>query len=98
MKKKDNKEHIEFMNKVAKDIIDIKIPNNDISILNLNREFYSIMRKYGIKQGTRSQDGNGIICSNPEWTICHVLYENMIQSKIQIFNFLRNIPKDLQCY
>ena len=88
---------IEFMHNVAGEIIHIT-PDDDKTINDLWQEFYSIMRKYGIKQGTRSLDGVGIITSNYEWTMCVSLFIENTISYINFNSLLNEVPKDLECY
>ncbi len=90
--------NIEFMSKVSKDIIAIKV-TEDKTIKQLFSEFYKIMRRYGIKQGTKNPNGVGIIHDNFEWTICSSLFSSHICKTIWFFDlFVSEAPKDLQCY
>jgi hypothetical protein len=86
---------IEFMNEISSDIIAIK-PDNDKSISDLWNEFYDVMRKYGIKQGTKS--GNGILTNNFEWTMCVNLFVASITNSITLNQMMEDTPEDLRCY
>jgi len=102
MKKKsnpsvDNKEHIDFLANICKDIFAIKVKELK-TIKKCYNEFYKVMRKYGIKQGTRIDAG--VQMSNPEWVICRVLFKDRINMS-QDWEFLKysfSAPDDLKCY
>ena len=87
---------IEFMHNVAEEIIAIQT-NRDKSIDDLWQEFYTIMRKYGIKQGIKNPEGNGILTSNYEWTMCVSLFIDQITNHIHFDNIFDEVPEDL-CY
>jgi hypothetical protein len=86
---------IEFMSNVAKEIIDIK-PDSEKTMSDLWNEFYDIMRKYGIKQGTKTPQG-GCLCNNSEWTMCVTLFLQCVTGSIQLDEWF-NVPEDLECY
>ena len=89
---------IKFMSKVAKDIIGIKFRPN-MTIKQTETLFYKIMRKYGIKEGTKDKDGVGIICDNFEWTMCKTLFLYQFKFYIDLDRIsLFAVPKDLECY
>lgn len=90
-----NKKSIKFMSKVSKDIISIEI-NKEDSIEKIFKKFYSIMRKYGIKRGTKNK--NGITQNNFEWTICTSLFLKQIQNGLDWGFLLWDYPKDLRHY
>ena len=87
------------INKIAKDIISIKLDKSDTLEICMNK-FFDVMRKYGIKEGTIRFDKNGKstgrICDNPEWCICKSLFfrsfENFLELQILFGNC---VPEDL---
>jgi len=84
------------MSKVAEEIINIKIDEHE-TFVKAYSKFYKIMRKYGIKRGTKS--GNGTTCDNFEWTMCETLFHSRIKSKFELWHFLTcKLPKDLESY
>jgi hypothetical protein len=86
------------MRKVAKDIIDLELP--DEMIQDVKDMFFEVMRNNGVKLGTKNESGNGITMSNPEWTMCRVLFLDQLVNKLE-WNFIMDmmdIPEDLKCY
>lgn len=79
---------------VSSEIIALKFKNS-MTITKALNMFYDIMRKHGIKQGTKS--GNGIRKNNYEWTICWTLFASQLQSHFMWTN-LFTVPKDLNNY
>lgn len=85
------------MKAVAKDIIMMKISRDD-TVKQLETKFFKIMRKHGIKKGTRTGP-NTITGNNFDWTMAHVLFRTRISCHFEhslIFGQTR-IPKDLEC-
>jgi hypothetical protein len=70
------------------------------TIQDIMNEFYGIMRKHGVKQGTQSfnSDGSkgGIAMSSPQWIICQSALIENIKFGICMFNLTGNTPKDLE--
>lgn len=89
--KNEKAKHLE---EVSKEIIRLKIKNS-MTLNQIINKFYRIMRKHGIKKGTK--DGNGVKMSNFEWTLCWNLFEKQIESHFMFDNLLR-CPKDLNHY
>lgn len=85
------------MEKIAKEIIILKFKRTTTFDQAL-KQFYKIMRKHGIKQGIRSECGNGTIMSNFEWTICKELFLSQVQSYFIWESVLGTTPKDLDHY
>lgn len=83
------------MNGIAKEIITMKLTNRDTFKTIYNR-FYKIMRKYGIKQGTESKNGNSVLRNNYEWTMCWTLLKSNIDSKVTLDSIFLDVPKNLQ--
>ncbi len=79
---------------VAEELTSIEI-TDDKTIKNLYEEFYAVMRKHGIKQGTKNESG-GITMCNAEWSVCHTHFEKKIQLHF-ILHHMLNCPKDLIC-
>ncbi len=92
---KPNKE-IQFMADVAEEIIGIRL-TRETTLEQANNLFYLIMRKYGIKQGTKS--GHGTLCNNYEWTLCAALFDATVTMSFAIgIASLCDAPEDLQHY
>jgi len=91
------KKEIKFMSTVAKDIIQLKFKPT-MTLQQAETRFYGIMRKYGIKEGTKS--GNSRTVSNFEWTMCQILFLQRLHDYFVIdrFLFVNNTPKDLEQY
>jgi hypothetical protein len=88
-------EYIKHMGDVYNDIYAISIDNKD-SINTLLKKFYAVMDKWGICQGTWSE--NGRTMSNPEWCMCWNTYVNLIKNKIVIIGLIGNPPENLLAY
>jgi len=87
---------IRFMSAVAEDIIGLKFKPK-MTLLQVQKLFYKVMRKHGIKEGTKS--GNGITIANFEWTMCKELFLSMLVSHFHIGPLCwAETPKDLECY
>lgn len=85
-----------IMRNVAKDIINISLDSNK-TISDYTNEFYNIMRKYGIKQGTKNPFGPGIIHDNYEWTMARSLFLDQLSLAIKLELLTNDIPEDLEC-
>lgn len=82
------------------EVTKLKLDRNLTLAENMNM-FYDLMRKYGIRHGTPSFDGDGnkigTICSTPEW---NMLY-NAFKSNVEFFFTFEHhlhLPSDLHCY
>lgn len=84
--------------KVFSDIQDIKIKKSD-SFNTMRRKFYDVMRKHGIKQGTKNKHGQ-LMVNNPEWQASEFLFEEQIRSFVALTLCLEcfETPKDLEAY
>lgn len=84
------------LSKVFKNIQDLQIERSD-SFNSIRRKFFDVMRKYGIKQGTKTKHGTEV--NNPEWEACEQLLERKI---MDFYTWERcscfKTPKDLQNY
>ena len=87
-----------LLSKVFSDIQDLPIKNSD-SFNKIRRKFYDIMRKHGIKQGTRNRNGS-IAVNNPEWQAAEWLLEERIRNFVALELCLDcfKTPKDLEAY
>lgn len=79
--------------KVAKGIIDDKFDKKIIE--ELKNKFFDLMREHNIKYGTKL--GNGVLCANPEWTMCLDLYLDCLRGAIELEMFFE-VPDDLNHY
>lgn len=95
---KKNQKVESVLDKVSKDIIAIKF-RPTMTIKQCNNEFYKIMRKHRIKQGTShfNETGKkiGRTCNNPEWTMCKSLYLECLHGFLNFQDLFGGIPKDL---
>lgn len=83
---------------VSKDIISLKL-DNTLTLNEMNHLFYQIMRKHGICQGTKNENGAGVTKNNFEWTICRELFISQITAHITMDDILGSqVPEDLQHY
>jgi hypothetical protein len=81
MGKYDTKnKNILFMKAVSKDIINAfnKKNTGELTLDQINKKFYRIMIKHGIKKGTKTDNGNGTTCNNFEWTMCKTLFDKIV--------------------
>ena len=89
--------HSELMRSVAKDIIKVRFKNSN-TIGGVKKKFFSIMRKHGIKHGTRTKGAAGILISNFEWTMAHELFVSRVCSHLELMGIFEDLPKDLEAY
>jgi len=84
---------------LLKELTDFKI-DSSIPLKDTVANFYEILRKYGIKRGTRTETGS-IACNTPEYVLCLTYFEKAfhfwvsIDVGLDLGNFL---PEDLECY
>ena len=83
------------LNAVAEDIAQIKI-DQDMTIGGLRKQFFAIMRKHGIKRGTK--DGNSISLSNPEWIMARDFFSHWLCDQFRWIFVIGKAPKDLRHY
>jgi hypothetical protein len=83
--------------KASIEIVALSVNNND-TIGGLFDKFFDIMRRHGIKRGTRSKDGVGILCDNIEWTVCRTLFTSHIADALMMDFVLGIVPEDLKAY
>lgn len=81
------------MKEIAKEIIEIKFKQED-TIQDCMDNFYQIMHKYNIKEGTATENGRTV--ANYDWTMCLQLFKDMLSSHIDIEILLGNVPEDLK--
>ena len=81
------------MRKLAKQIIDTKMPESTMT--EIKEMFFQLMRERGIKQGTETK-GGGRICDNPEWTMAKEFFLENMKSQINFDLILNHIPDDLK--
>ncbi len=82
---------------VAKKIIRMEFkPNTTLNAA--EKMFYAIMRKHGIKQGTKTKGKAGILRSNFEWTMCRTLFVSRTRDYFDYRSAFGEPPKDLLCY
>lgn len=82
------------MSKIGEEIIKLKIDMNKSFAENLE-DFYAIMRKYEIYQGTLTGNGS-VAMANFDWTMCLNLYISQFDYAIKFHMMMDNVPTDLQ--
>jgi len=82
---------------VAKDIIALRFKGS-MTLNQLDKIFFDLMRKHGIKQGTKSKKGAGVTMCTFEWSMCRTLYMSQIQSYFTLNAIFKEVPKDLVHY
>ncbi len=87
----------ETLSLVYKDILAIKIEERT-TIQKIADQFYEVMRKYGIKQGTWIENGLGRAVANPEWSFALDALHKIIFNKVPLFFLFHNVPADLLAY
>lgn len=92
-----NREHRESMSKIAKDIVCFKF-RLGMTLKEVEKGFHDLMRKHGIKYGTKHPGETGVTYANFEWTLCRDLYYNRLRDWLTIRGFLVSVPKDLKYY
>lgn len=83
------------LEEISKEIIQLKFKKS-MTLSQVMNKFYSIMRKHGVKKGTKSSNG-AVRMSNFEWSICWCLFQKQIESYF-VFDEMLNFPKDLYHY
>lgn len=83
------------MSKVAEEIIKMPVDKTD-TIEDLFNKFFKIMKKYGIKQGTKTKFG--FTKNRLEWTLCETMFTENIQHKIKVLRILDDIstPRSIE--
>ena len=81
---------------VSRDLINLEFKETD-TLKSVMNKFYSVMRKHGIKRGTKTKSG-GITQDNYEWTICKSLFHNRVVDYFMMANIFDKSPKDLEYY
>lgn len=79
---------------LAEAIIKTKFSEED-TILSIRKKFFKLMRKHGIKRGTK--EGNGIVQDNFEWTMAKTFFFSRLKEQLEFDLIFGNIPKDLEC-
>lgn len=83
---------------IYRDIIGIEVKITD-SFETLLNKFYEVMRKWGIKQGTWSEEGNGNrTMINAEWNMCWQVFRAHKILEYDIWLILHEPPDDLLAY
>ncbi len=95
-KRKKNKSggYNKLMCSLAEEIIRLEIENSD-TIGSIKKRFYSIMRKYGIKEGTMAGK-NVRLVANPDWVMAKQLFVSEIADHFRRIGIFESIPKDLE--
>lgn len=84
---------------LLKELSDFKI-NPNVTLKKEVKRFYEILRKYGIKQGTKTETGS-LICNNLEFTLCLNYLEQSLHFFVRLdvaLNIIKALPKDLEHY
>lgn len=86
-----------LMRDIAKEILNIEIVTNK-KISEYVEEFYDIMRRYGIKQGSKDPEEAGTIGDNFEWTMSRTLFLEHMHMEILTYMLIHPVPEDLEYY
>jgi hypothetical protein len=92
------KEKSDFANnldEIYRDLLNIKIDAND-SFKSSMDKFYEVMRKWGICQGTWSENGRAIC--NAEWIMCYQVFKERKLLALNMFLMMAEPPEDLIAY
>src|SRR5687768_3944523 len=85
------------LGELFQDIRTINVTFNSTRQEQLN-EFYKIMKKWGICQGTWTE-GGGRSVANYEWTLCKDIFNSHVNSSYSILEiFDENIPEEILGY
>jgi hypothetical protein len=84
----------EDLNKIYMDILSIKIDSKD-SFESMINKFYEVMRKHGIKHGTKTESGS-ICVVNAAWNMCWAVYISHKMTALDIWMLLSDVPNDLK--
>lgn len=84
------------MEAVSKEIISFRFKSS-MTFREAMNGFYSIMRKYGIKRGTKIK-GGAVIRNNPEWSMCWILFLSQLESFVNFEELMQDGPNDLKHY
>lgn len=89
---------IQFMSKVGEDIIGLKFKPS-MTLKQVEKSFYSLMQKHGIKRGTKTK--NGVTQDSFEWTIAKTLFLDTVRAYFEFDRFLFQsdlMPNELEHY
>lgn len=87
---------IEFMRNVAQDVLNAAKTCHMAGVHKSLNAFYEVMRKHGIKEGTRT--GGGRLIANPEWVMCLELFTASAFYNLRMGLMVEEIPEDLCAY
>jgi hypothetical protein len=96
MNKDKKPEFNQRLDEIYCDIIHIKVKPTD-SFESLLKKFYAVMRKWGIKQGTWSDNGSRCV-NNAEWNMCYQVFKEHKILSYDLWMCLNTPPKDLLAY
>lgn len=80
---------------VTHELINLSVTPKD-SLYSLRERFYQIMRKHGVKQGTKNSDGTGILRNNPDWQGAEDIFAATLSRELTMMALLSDVPKDLR--
>ena len=87
------------MEKVSKDIINIKFDKKD-TLKGCLEKFFAILRKYNIHQGTPQFNDKGEVvgraCNNYDYTMCQTLFFDRVSAFFEWQLNFEEIPKDIE--
>ena len=91
----EKKEIASNLGKIYEDILSIKIDMND-SFKSSMDKFYNVMRKWGVCQGTWSENGRTV--NNAEWNMCFQVFKAHKIMAFDVWLILSTPPDDLLAY
>jgi len=84
-----------FMREIAEEVLMKDVLSKDMKT-QITERFFDVARKYGIKQGTKTEIGRS--CNTFEWTMLKTLFLKKIEGELEFYGFLGGAPKDLLVY
>lgn len=69
---------------IVKEIHAIEIKGN-MTLQQIYNEFYELMKKHGIYQWKKSENGNGHTGSSPEYVMCHCIFQKHLEMTLVWF-------------
>lgn len=80
----------------AREIIEYEV-TAQTTVAEMFEFFYSVCRKHGIAQGTKTE-GGGVLVANFEWTMLETLFMRSIINAVEHMSFFVPVPDDLKAY
>jgi hypothetical protein len=89
-------EFVKNLDEIYRDLLAIKIDAND-SFKSSMDKFYDVMRKWGICQGTWTENGSRFV-NTAEWNMCFQVFKSNKILALDTWLILSEPPEDLLAY